>query len=135
MFSVKFASLEELMDFLPEDEAALLEQARFLVQETLPDLKERISYNVPYFRGFRDVCFLWPASVLWGSKKSYEGLRFGFAQGYLLQNPAAYLDRGTRKQVFWKDLTSIKPADESALRSLLLDADRADAELREGLGR
>jgi len=142
MFSVRFRTLAELVAFLPEDEALLLDEARCLVlastslstADTLPELHERISYNVPYFRGFRDVCFLWPGSVLWGRKRSYEGVRFGFAQGYLLQDAGGYLDRGTRKQIFWKDLTTWNPRDEQALRTLLFEAGEVDESLRAGMG-
>ncbi len=121
------------MDFLPAAEAELLDQCRELVRECLPGAAERVSYNVPYFRLFRDVCFLWPGSVVWGKKPSYTGVRIGFVQGFLLNDRTGFLDRGNRKQVFWKDLIELTAQDESRLRDLLTDAERVDFELREGL--
>lgn len=39
----------------------------------------------------KDICFLWPASVLWGRRKTYDGVRLGFSYGNLLPSAAGYL--------------------------------------------
>jgi uncharacterized protein YdhG (YjbR/CyaY superfamily) len=63
---LRFSSVAAMLDFLPADERALTEQLRELIISEAPDLKERLSFNVPFYKGRRDVCFIWPASVLWG---------------------------------------------------------------------
>src|SRR5262245_56933146 len=95
----RFANVEDRLGSLPPEERALTEQLRELILSEAPELQERLSFNVPFYRGHRDVCFLWPASVLWGSRKTYDGVRFGFSYGHLLRGAPGYLAQGTRKQV------------------------------------
>jgi hypothetical protein len=130
----RFATLQECLDFIPANERGLMERLREFVTDEAPGLKERISFNVPFYKGRRDVCFLWPASVLWGKKKSYEGVRFGFSHGNLLRDPDAYLERGERKQVLWRDLQDFTKADQYMLASLLEKAVAIDQERATGLG-
>ncbi len=122
MLNVKFSRLEDLLDFLPTKERQLIEQLRELVFENVPGVTERLSYSVPYYKRNKDICFLWPASVLWGKNKSHKGVRFGFTRGHLLTDEAAYLERGTRKQVFWKDFAKLTKPDIETLRQYLLEA-------------
>jgi len=44
----RFATIQQLLDFLPSDERALTEQLRELIISAAPELLERISFNVPY---------------------------------------------------------------------------------------
>lgn len=130
---LRFASVQELMDFLPADERALMERLRgFIISEAL-QLNERLSYNVLVYKLRRDVCFLWPASVLWGGSKTYDGVRFGFSHANLLADPSAYLARGTRKQVYWRDLQDVTRTDERMLAQLLAQAVHVDEERAKGL--
>ncbi len=130
---IRFASAHELLDFLPDDERVLMEHLREFIISEAPQLKERLSFNILAYKGRRDVCFIWPASVLWGGKKTYEGVRFGFSHGHLLSDASSYLDRGNRKQVYWRDLQRITPTDERMLRQLLHEAVRIDEERKAGL--
>ena len=131
---LRFATVEECLDFLPADERALTEQLRELIISEMPDLKERISFNVPYYRLRRDACFIWPASILWGKSRTYNGVRFGLCYGNLVDGCEPYLQRGERKQVCWRDLTAISAGDERMIRSLLRAAIRLDQERAQGLG-
>lgn len=131
--SIRFASPRELLDFLPADERDLMERLREFIISEAPELKERLSFNVPYYKARRDVCFLWPASVLWGMRKTYDGVRFGFCYGTLLDDPHGYLLRGTRKQVLWRDITEFTSTDERMLRQLLAQAIKVDEERKAGL--
>ncbi|MEZ4788965.1 MAG: DUF1801 domain-containing protein [Flavobacteriales bacterium] len=130
---LRFATLEELLDFLPEDERDLTLELRELILSEVPDLKERISFNVPFYKLHRDICFLWPASVLWGARKTYVGVRFGLSYGSLVPGAEPFLQRGARKQVCWRDLTTITPADQRQLGQLLRSACTLDAERARGL--
>ncbi|MBK6753037.1 MAG: DUF1801 domain-containing protein [Flavobacteriales bacterium] len=130
---LRFATVQECLDFLPPDERALTGELRELLLQEAPELKERISFNVPFYKVRRDICFLWPASVLWGNRKTYDGVRLGFSYGNLLQSGTGHLERGDRKQVCWRELTALMPADERMIRTLLREALRLDAERAGGL--
>lgn len=130
---LRFASAQELLDFLPSDERALMERLREFVISEAPQLHERLSFNILAYKQRRDICFLWPASVLWGGKKTYEGVRFGFSHADLLEDPSGYLERGNRKQVYWRDLQEFTRTDERMLSQLLAQAVARDQEHRSGL--
>ncbi len=130
---IRFATVQALLDFLPDDERVLMEQLREFVISEVPYLKERLSYNVVAYKLRRDICFLWPASVLWGGSKTYEGVRFGFSHADLLTDPSDYLARGNRKQVYWRDLQEFNKSDERMLRQLLAQAVEVDQERAQGL--
>lgn len=136
MQNVKFCSVEEFLAFLPPEELALTERLRAIVQHCIPNARERLSFNVPFYKRHKDICFIWPASVLWGKKKTYEGVRFGFTYGNLLVDEAGLLEKGGRKQVYWRDFTRLTAKDAEILRSLLyqavmLDEERAQAGQRD----
>ena len=128
MQNVKFRSMADLLAFVPEEELVLLEELRALVKECVPEAKERLSFNVPFYRRHTDICFIWPASVFWGSRKTYDGVRFGFAQGHLLVDETGYLKKEERKQIFWRDLVRITVQDREMIRSLLYQAVLVDDE-------
>ncbi|HEY0975838.1 MAG TPA: DUF1801 domain-containing protein [Flavobacteriales bacterium] len=130
---LRFATVQALLDFLPADERVLMEQLREFIISEAPELRERLSYNILVYKLRLDVCFIWPASVLWGGKKTYDGVRFGFSHGHLLSDPHGYLDRGGRKQVLWRDLQHFTPTDERMLRQLLHEALERDRERTSGL--
>lgn len=110
---------------MPDHQLEIVEQLRELVISTLPDAKEKLSFNVPFYRRHKAVCFIWPGAVSWGSK-TWEGVEFGFNYGNLLADEAGYLDRGTRKQVFSKRFFSAIEINEPLLRSYLLEAAEVD---------
>jgi hypothetical protein len=130
---IRFATVQECLDFLPSEERALMDRLREFIVSEAPQLKERLSYNVLVYKLRRDVCFLWPASVLWGGKKTYEGMRFGFSHANLLDEPTGYLERGGRKQVYWRDLQAFTQTDRRMLGQLLAQAVARDQKGRAGL--
>ncbi len=128
--AVRFKSIEEFLDFLPEDELKLVNVLRSLVFECVPGITEKLSYNVPFYKRNKGMFFIWPSSVLWGSKPSYNGVRFGFQQGYLLPDEINYLDRGKRKQVYWHDFSSIQEIDIDLLKAYIFEAVITDDQYR-----
>lgn len=122
MQEVDFRSIDEFLAFLPEEELVIVEKLRKLVFYCLPDAREKLSFNVPYYYHHRNFCFIWPASVTWGKKKTYEGVRFGFAYGNQIADETGYLEKGGRKQIYWKDFTSIKEIDVELLQAYIYEA-------------
>lgn len=120
--SYDFKSVDEFLEYLPADELKVVEFLRECIFDCIPHCTEKLNYNVPYYKVNKNICLIWPASILWGTKKSYEGVRFGFTSGYLLRDEIGYLDKGNRKQVYWKDFKSITGIDVDVLRSFLYEA-------------
>lgn len=127
--SVKFKTLDEFFDYLPEEELKLTKFLRKVVLECLPDVIEKLSYNVPYYSVHKTICFIWPASVKWGKNETWKGVRFGFANGNLLANETNYFDLGQRKQVSWRDFQRIKDVNIELLKSCIFEAAIIDQEL------
>ena len=125
---IDFRDLDDLYAFLPEDELAMVKALRDLVYECIPEVKEKLSYNVPFFRLHRNICFIWPGSVPWGG--SFKGVQFGFTKGHLLVGGVDYLEAGKRKYVRTKTYHSLKEIDFDQLRLLLFEALEVDAETK-----
>ena len=130
MQNVSFKHIADLIDYLPEDERKLLIKLRSIIQEHAPQARERLSFQVPFYKINKDICFLWPGSVLWGKTKMYDGVRLGFTNGHLLQDQTGYLDMGDRKQVAYHDFKSLKDIDEERISTYLylaIDIDESHA--------
>lgn len=120
--NVNFKTVQEFLDYLPEDELKIVQRLRKIVFDCLPDVSEKLSYNVPFYRVHKGICFIWPSSVKWGKGHSWTGVRFGFQQGNLLSDELNYLDKGERKQVYWKNFSSVKEIDVDLLKSYIFEA-------------
>ena len=127
MQEVNFKSIEEFLEFLPIHERKIVDALRKLVLETIPDCEEKISYNVPFYRRHYNICYIWPPSITWDGF-SHEGVQFGFTYGFLLQDEIGYLERGKRKQVFWKSFFDVREIDTRLLQSYLHEAALIDFE-------
>jgi hypothetical protein len=122
MQNVRFRSIDEFLEYLPAKELKIVNALRQIVFDCIPGVTESLSYNVPYYRVRKTICFIWPASILWGRRQTYQGVRFGFAKGYRLLDEMRYLDRGDRKQVYWKDFNDLKEIDVALLKSYIYEA-------------
>lgn len=123
---IDFQDLDDLYAFLPEEELQMVKILRQLVYECIPEVKEKLSYNVPFFRVRKNICFIWPGSVPWGG--TFEGVQFGFVKGHLMLNEDGYLDAGKRKFVRTRVFKSPREIDIEKMRSLLYEALILDSE-------
>lgn len=130
MQNVKFQSVAEFLAFLPPEELEVVEFLRQLIYDCIPDVSEKLSYNVPYFKRHKTICFLWPGSVLWGKKQTYTGVRFGFTQGHLLSDELGHFKLEGRKQVAWRDFQSIEEIDVELLQMYIYEAAVIDERLK-----
>jgi hypothetical protein len=130
MQDVRFSTVDEFLDYLPADELKITERLRKIIFDCAPHIKEKLSYNLPFYKMNKGLFFIWPASVLWGKSKSYTGVRFGFQQGYLLTDEMDYLDKGERKQVYYKDFKQLKDIDTDLLKSYIFEAIILDEQFR-----
>lgn len=125
--NVTFLSIEEFLEYLPDDERIIVERLRKIIFSTIPAIHEKLSYNVPYFALNRNICFIWPSSIPWGNVRT-KGVRFGFTNGHLLSNLDGYLEKAHRKQVCWRDLYLVQDINIEIIRSLLIEAALLDEE-------
>lgn len=92
--NVHFRTVGEFLDYLPEHELAIVEPLRELILSTIPDVREKLAYNVPFYYRHKRLCYLWPSSVPWGKTRP-ETVQLGFCYGHLLQDDLNYLKRET----------------------------------------
>lgn len=119
--NIKFKSITELYDYLPEDEKLILDILRSILIRHLPaNHKEKLTHNVPYFYGKKGICIIWPAMVKGGGVK--KGVLLGYMYGYKLPDTEKYLIRGTNKKIFYKIYTTPEQIDEYAIAKLLEEA-------------
>jgi hypothetical protein len=130
MQEVAFRNVDEFLEFLPENELKITELLRKIIFACLPEVTEKLNYNVPFYRHHKNICFIWPASILWGKTKSYEGVRLGFTNGYLMPDEINFLDKGNRKQMYYKDFTAISGIDIDLVKSYIFEAIVVDEHLK-----
>lgn len=130
MQPIKFDSMDELWEFLPEDQLKVVNALRELIFDCIPEVTERLSYNVPFYKVHKGICFIWPGAVAWG-KQIKQGVDFGFNYGYLLTDEYGYMEMGKRKQVTMRNFKSVRDIDFDMLRSLIYEAVIVDQESTE----
>ena len=125
MQQIRFDSVEEFLNYLPEYERKITEKLRYLLLESIPECRERLAYNVPYFYRHTRICFIWPSSIPWGNVK-LNGVQLGFCRGDLLNDDLNYLEKGNRKEVYVKSFHDVREIDSRIIRSYVIDAVEAD---------
>jgi Domain of unknown function (DU1801) len=113
---IKFKNVGDFLDSLPDNELKIVEVLRDLVLESIPDCKEKLAYNVPFYYRHSRVVFIWPASVSWGAVDN--GVVLGFCKGTQLFD----LDTTDKKTVERKVFTSAKDINMNEIRQLLYEA-------------
>jgi hypothetical protein len=118
---VKIQSVAHLYSVIPEDERLIVDVLRQIITANLPArCKEKIAYNVPFFRGNKGICIVWPATIPRGGIKT--GVLLGYWYGNRLDDEDGYLTHGTNKQIFYKIFQSVEEINERAIAKLLREA-------------
>ncbi|MEZ4776402.1 MAG: DUF1801 domain-containing protein [Bacteroidia bacterium] len=125
MQNVRFDNVEAFLDYLPDNERVIVDVLRQIILDCIPDCREKLSYNVPYYWRHSRVCFIWPSAVPWGNVK-LNGVQLGFCQGYKLSDEIGFLEKGNRKQVYSKTFTRVEEIDEELVRAYLYEAVEVD---------
>lgn len=106
---LSFNDLGEFLDYLPENELQVVEELRRIIYDCIPEIKEKLSYNVPFFSLKKSLCHIWPSSIPWGNiPDNYVAL--GFKNGHLMPDPFNKLEQGSRKFIrvmYFKDMDEI----------------------------
>lgn len=121
MQEVSFRSVEEMLECLPDEERKITLLLRKIILSTVPEVTEKLSFNVPFYKLHANFCFIWPGSVAWGSM-TQPGVRLGFTKGYLMADAEQWLEKGNRKQVYWKDFLTVKEVNPDGVRWYIQEA-------------
>jgi len=124
-------TVDEMLSALPKSEHVIVNRLRDLVSDCLPKASERGYYGlgVPFYRHHRLICFIWPASVIWGRSdhaQTRTGVTLGFCQGNRMSNEDGRLLSEGRKQVYVMYFNHVTEIDEGVVRSLLFEAAMID---------
>ena len=125
MQDVSFADVDEFLHYLPSDQLEMVLILRNLILDCIPGVTEKLSYNVPFYKRNKGICFIWPSAVPWGGMKQ-EGVMLGFNQGFQMRDEIGFLEKGTRKQVYVKVFRHPSEIDFDIVKSYLFEALRVD---------
>lgn len=128
MQGVNFRNVSEFIDYLPDQERHLVLLLQDLIFETVPDITEKLSYNVPYYFRNRRLCFIWPASVPWG-RVELNGVMLGICQGHLLSEHN-YFELQGRRQVATRIYHQLTSDDRDWIRYYLTEAWEIDRQFK-----
>jgi len=126
MQDFKFHSYVEFYEALTDDHKVMTSMLKELIYDAIPEIKEKLSWNVPFFYKNQTICFIWPGSIPWG-KKTYEGVQLGFNKGHLMK-PNELMEQGDRKQITLKTFRSAEEIEDNleAISAILKEADDLD---------
>lgn len=106
----KFRNVITFLDSLPDNEMKILETLRELVLDSIPNCKEKLAYDVPFYYRYSRIVFIWPASVPWGSVAN--GVMLGFCKGTQLFDLAAKDQKAVGRKIF----TTLKKINQEEIR-------------------
>ena len=120
---IQVKSIDEFLDNLPEDELEIVLFLRKIILECMPDCKEKLAYNVPFYYRHSRICYIWPASIPWG--KVEKGVAIGFCKGI------SFLDETFETTKFTSKLTfnSVKEIDVPLLKQQIYEAILVDNQI------
>lgn len=120
--NVSFKTVEDFLEYLPENELKIVQQLRKIILGCMPEGKEKLAYNVPFYYQHKRVCYIWPASVPWGGIKETGKVVLGFCKGHKLMDETNVLSKEGRKEIATISYRSTKEIDTHLLRSYLYEA-------------
>ena len=119
---ISFKNIDDFLEYLPDDERRITDKLRKIVLDCLPDGKEKLAYNVPFYYQHKRICYIWPSSIPWGAIKETGVVEFGFCQGVRMSDDIGFLNKGNRKEIATVKFRSVKDIDADLLRSYIFEA-------------
>ncbi|KIA85196.1 DUF1801 domain-containing protein [Flavobacterium sp. AED] len=120
---IQFNTIEEFLDYLTEDEREIVLFLRKIILECIPNCKEKLAYNVPFYYRHSRICYIWPASIPWG--KVEQGVAIGFCKGTSFLDETFETTKFTSKVTF----TSVAAIDVAFLRQQIYEAVLIDEQI------
>ena len=125
---VKFKDVEDILAFLPRGERAVVNILREIILSLIPGCVEKLAYNVPFYYRNKRICYIWPSAVPWGNVP-INGVQLGFCYAYLMNDGFDWLEKGSRKQVYFKTFFKPKDIDFEMVKLYLAEAVEVDKRL------
>ena len=113
---IQFDSMDDFLDYLPEEELEMVLFLRKIIVECKPDFKEKLAYNVPFYYRHSRICYIWPASVPWG--KVEKGVAIGFCKTDDFLDETFATAKFASKQIF----NSVQEIDVELLKQQIYEA-------------
>lgn len=121
----KIKTVDQLYALLPEDQLIITDIVRGIVLDASQGyLREKISFQVPYFFNKKGIAIIWPATIPRGGIKS--GVLFGMWYGNRLSSLQNYLIKGENKQIFYKVIHRVDEINEKAIKKLIQEGIELD---------
>ena len=120
---MQFKTIDELLDYLPEEEIEIVLSLRKIILECIPNCKEKLAYNVPFYYCHSRICFIWPASIPWG--KVEKGVAIGFCKSASFLDETFEIEKFASKLIF----TTVKEIDIAFLRQQIYEAVLIDEQI------
>lgn len=118
---IKIKSLLQLYEQIPESERIMVDLLRLIIRDKLKGyVKEKISYNVPFFYGQKGICIIWPSSIPRGGIK--KGVLLGFWYGNHLSDLDNYLISGNNKRIYYRIFQKVDEIKIAPIARLLKEA-------------
>ncbi|NGY37509.1 DUF1801 domain-containing protein [Flavobacterium sp. XN-5] len=121
--TLDFNSIEEFLDYLPAEELAIVLFLRKIILECMPDCKEKLAHNVPFYYRHSRICYIWPASIPWG--KVEKGVAIGFCKN------SSFRDETFETSIFTSNtlFSSIEAIDVVSLKQQINEAILIDEQI------
>lgn len=111
--ATEFKAVHEFLDYLPADELEIVLFLRQIILECMPDCKEKLAYNVPFYYRHSRICFIWPATIPW--EKISKGVAIGFCKGDSLLDETFVSAKFTFNSVKEIDVAFVKQKIQEAI--------------------
>jgi Domain of unknown function (DU1801) len=111
---MKYISVEDFIDHQTTELRSLLYYLRRLLMVAHPHMRERLSFNTPFYHCFDYLCYF-------GKIHKKKGIEICFAKGFLLSNEQGVLQADNRKMIrgiWFHDLADFQQQEEVFLEIL-----------------
>ena len=113
---IELKTFDEFLDYLNDEELEIVLFLRKIIFECMPDCKEKLAYNVPFYYRHARICYIWPASIPWG--KVEKGVAIGFCKGTSFLDETFETTKFASKQIF----NSVSEIDVALLKQKIYEA-------------
>lgn len=120
---LEFKNVDEFLDYLNEEELEIVLFLQKIILECMPDCKEKLAYNVPFYYRHSRICYIWPASVPWG--KVEKGVAIGFCKGASFLDETFEATKFASKQTF----NAVKEINVVILKQQIYEAVLVDSQI------
>lgn len=110
---IEFKTVDEFLGHLPADELEIVLFLRQIILECMPDCKEKLVNNVPFYYRHSRICYIWPAIIPW--EEVSKGVAIGFCKGDSLLDETFATTKFTFNSIKEIDIAFVKQQIQEAI--------------------